>query len=382
MNKSLFFHVDIDAFYATVETLDNPEYKNKPVIVGGLNRRGVVSTCSYQARAFGVKAGMPMYEAKEKCPDGVFLQCRMARYKEKSDEVMQILKSYTPDFQQISIDEAFLDMSGMERLLGNPVVQANKIKNDVCSKTGITVSIGGGGNKYIAKMASSTSKPDGLLIVPNGNELDFMRSIPLNKVWGLGKSAIAKLNSLNIFSVDDVLSIEKLETMFTPCFARFLYEAVRGMADGVFKKREKIKSISTEHTFEFDENDFVLFDNLFFKQSTEIVNRLIKKNLIAKTVFIKITYANFSKKTASETGSKIISIKDLYERVKKIFLKTYNGENLRLLGIGVSNIENANFQDDLFVLDRDLKLSCIERTIAGLDDKSIKPARLLKLQDD
>ena len=202
-----------------------------------------------------------------------------------------------------------------------------------------------------------------------------MRSIPLNKVWGLGKSAIAKLNSLNIFSVDDVLSIEKLETMFTPCFARFLYEAVRGMADGVFKKREKIKSISTEHTFEFDENDFVLFDNLFFKQSTEIVNRLIKKNLIAKTVFIKITYANFSKKIASETGSKIISIKDLYERVKKIFLKTYNGENL-------SNIENANFQDDLFVLDRDLKLSCIERTIAGLDDKSIKPARLLKLQDD
>ena len=255
MNKSLFFHVDIDAFYATVETLDNPEYKNKPVIVGGLNRRGVVSTCSYQARAFGVKAGMPMYEAKKKCPDGVFLQCRMTRYKEKSDEVMQILKSYTPDFQQISIDEAFLDMSGMERLLGNPVVQANKIKNDVYSKTGITVSIGGGGNKYIAKMASSTSKPDGLLIVPNGNELDFMRSIPLNKVWGLGKSAIAKLNSLNIFSVDDVLSIDKLETMFTPCFARFLYEAVRGMADGVFKKREKIKSISTEHTFEFDEND-------------------------------------------------------------------------------------------------------------------------------
>ena len=371
MNKSLFFHVDIDAFYATVETLDNPEYKNKPVIVGGLNRRGVVSTCSYQARAFGVKAGMPMYEAKKKCPDGVFLQCRMTRYKEKSDEVMQILKSYTPDFQQISIDEAFLDMSGMERLLGNPVVQANKIKNDVYSKTGITVSIGGGGNKYIAKMASSTSKPDGLLIVPNGNELDFMRSIPLNKVWGLGKSAIAKLNSLNIFSVDDVLSIDKLETMFTPCFARFLYEAVRGMADGVFKKREKIKSISTEHTFEFDENDFVLFDNLFFKQSTEIVNRLIKKNLIAKTVFIKITYANFSKKIASETGSKIISIKDLYERVKKIFLKTYNGENLRLLGIGVSNIENANFQDDLFVLDRDLKLSCMERTIAGLDDKSI-----------
>ena len=222
MNKSLFFHVDIDAFYATVEALDNPEYKNKPVIVGGLNRRGVVSTCSYQARVFGIKAGIPMYEARKKCPHGVFLKCRMARYKEKSIEVMQILKSYTSDFQQISIDEAFLDMSGMERLLGNPIVQANIIKENIHSKTGITVSIGGGANKYIAKMASSTSKPDGLLIVPNGNELDFMRQVPLNKVWGIGNTAIAKLNRLNIFSVDDVLSIDKLELMFSPCFAKFL----------------------------------------------------------------------------------------------------------------------------------------------------------------
>ena len=382
MNKSLFFHVDIDAFYATVEALDNPEYKNKPVIVGGLNRRGVVSTCSYQARVFGIKAGIPMYEAKKKCPHGVFLKCRMARYKEKSNEVMQILKSYTSDFQQISIDEAFLDMSGMERLLGNPIVQANIIKKDIHSKTGITVSIGGGANKYIAKMASSTSKPDGLLIVPNGNELDFMRQVPLNKVWGIGKSAIAKLNRLNIFSVDDVLSIDKLELMFSPCFAKFLYEAVRGRADNAFKRREKIKSISSEHTFDFDENDLDLFDNLFFKQATEIMNKLIKKNIIAKTIFIKIHYSRLSKKIVSQTGDKILSIRDLYQRVRKLFLKAYNGEKVRLLGIGVSNIESANTQNDLFALDKDLKLNRMEQTIVKLNDKSIIPARLLKPHDD
>jgi len=382
MNKSLFFHVDIDAFYATVEALDNPEYKNKPVIVGGLNRRGVVSTCSYQARLFGIKAGIPMYEAKKKCPHGVFLKCRMARYKEKSNEVMQILKSYTSDFQQISIDEAFLDMSGMERLLGNPIVQANIIKKDVHSKTGITVSIGGGANKYIAKMASSTSKPDGLLIVPNGNELDFMRQVPLNKVWGIGKTAMAKLNRLNIFSVDDVLSIDKLELMFSPCFAKFLYEAVRGRADNAFKRREKIKSISSEHTFDFDENDLDLFDNLFFKQATEIMNKLIKKNLIAKTIFIKIHYSRLSKKIVSQTGDKILSIRDLYQRVRKLFLKAYNGEKVRLLGIGVSNIESANTQNDLFALDKDLKLNRMEQTIVKLNDKSIIPARLLKPHDD
>lgn len=382
MNKSLFFHVDIDAFYATVEALDNPEYKNKPVIVGGLSRRGVVSTCSYQARVFGIKAGIPMYEARKKCPHGVFLKCRMARYKEKSIEVMQILKSYTSDFQQISIDEAFLDMSGMERLLGNPIVQANIIKENIHSKTGITVSIGGGANKYIAKMASSTSKPDGLLIVPNGNELDFMRQVPLNKVWGIGKTAIAKLNRLNIFSVDDVLSIDKLELMFSPCFAKFLYEAVRGRADNAFKRREKIKSISSEHTFDFDEDDLVLFDNLFFRQSIEIVNRLIKKNLIAKTIFIKIHYSRLSKKIVSQTGDKILSIRDLYQRVRKLFLKAYNGEKVRLLGIGVSNIESANTQNDLFVLDKDLKLNRMEQTIVKLNDKSIIPARLLKVHDD
>ena len=382
MSKSLFFHVDIDAFYATVEVLDNPEYKNKPVIVGGLNRRGVVSTCSYQARVFGIKAGIPMYEAKKKCPHGVFLKCRMARYKEKSNEVMQILKSYTSDFQQISIDEAFLDMSGMERLLGNPIVQANIIKKDIHSKTGITVSIGGGANKYIAKMASSTSKPDGLLIVPNGNELDFMRQVPLNKVWGIGKTAIAKLNRLNIFSVDDVLSIDKLELMFSPCFAKFLYEAVRGRADNAFKRREKIKSISSEHTFDFDENDLDLFDNLFFKQATEIMNKLIKKNIIAKTIFIKIHYSRLSKKIVSQTGDKILSIRDLYQRVRKLFLKAYNGEKVRLLGIGVSNIESANTQNDLFALDKDLKLNRMEQTIVKLNDKSIIPARLLKSHDD
>ena len=382
MNKSLFFHVDIDAFYATVEVLDNPEYKNKPVIVGGLNRRGVVSTCSYQARVFRIKAGMPMYVAREKCPHGIFLKCRMARYKEKSNEVMQILKSYTSDFQQISIDEAFLDMSGMERLLGNPIMQANMIKNAVYSKTGVTVSIGGGGNKYIAKMASASSKPDGLLIVPNGREIDFMRQVPLNKVWGIGKSTIAKLNRLNIFSVDDVLSIEKLELIFTPSLAKFLYEAVRGRADGAFKRREKIKSISSEHTFDFDENDLSLFDNLFFKQATEIMNKLIKKNLIAKTIFIKIHYSRLSKKIVSETGDKILSIRDLYQRIRKLFIKAYNGEKVRLLGIGVSNIESVNTQNDLFVLDKDLKLNRMERTIVKLNDKSIIPARLLKPHDD
>ena len=150
----------------------------------------------------------------------------------------------------------------------------------------------------------------------------------------------------------------------------------------IIKRREKIKSISSEHTFDFDENDLSLFDNLFFKQATEIMNKLIKKNLIAKTIFIKIHYSRLSKKIVSETGDKILSIRDLYQRIRKLFLKAYNGEKVRLLGIGVSNIESVNTQNDLFVLDKDLKLNRVERTIVKLNDKSIIPARLLKPHDD
>lgn len=379
--ECLFFHIDIDAFYATVELLDNPQYEGKPLIVGGQGRRGVVSTCSYQARKKGIISGMPMYEAKKKLPTAIFLACRMERYKDVSNKVMNMLKRLAPSFQQISIDEAFLDMTGMERLFGSPIVQANRIKEYIKTETGITVSIGGGSNKYVAKIASAFSKPDGLVIVPRGNEEEFIKNIPLSKVWGIGKKTLIKLNNMSITSTLDVLKLskERLIDFFGISFASFIYTAVRGGSSSTFKAREKVKSISVEHTFDFDEDDLACIDDLIFQQADEVVSRLIQSNLTAKTVFIKIIYKDFSKKELSETGEYLLNTSDLYNRIKKIFVSSFEFKKLRLLGLGVRNIKYScnDLQESLFVTRENRKEA--EYTVRRLQrNNNIKLARLLK----
>ncbi len=383
--ENLFFHVDIDAFYASVEVLDNPQYKDKPLVVGGMGRRGVVSTCSYQARKIGIHSAMPMYEARHKAPNAIFLPCRMNRYKEKSNEVMNVLRAFTTRFHQISIDEAFLDMQGMERLMGSPIAQAYKIKNEVLLKTGITVSIGGGINKYIAKIASSMSKPDGLMIIPKGKEIAFMKSIPLKKVWGLGEKSLMKLSKHNITSTIDVIKMdkEKLQTLLGISFGTFLYNAVRGGSSDIFIERKKAKSISVEHTFDFNTDNINIIDDLLFKQTDEIINRLVCHNLVAHRVFIKIIYSDFSKKQFSTMSNCVNNRADLYNIVKKIFLALYNKKKIRLLGIGVGKLQYNNkdcFQNELFSLDKKRKQKDLEFIIKDIKDahNNIMLARLLK----
>ena len=191
MNK-IFLHVDLDAFFASVEQLDHPEYRGKPVIVGGLpqDRRSVVSTASYEARQYGVHSAMPTSQALRLCPNGIFVRCRMERYHEKSEEVMNIFREYSPDIQQISVDEAFIDLTGTEILFGPPEETARRLKAEVFEKTGLTVSVGLASTKYCAKIASGLKKPDGLTIVEAGRENEFMLSLPIEKVWGAGSKTL------------------------------------------------------------------------------------------------------------------------------------------------------------------------------------------------
>ena len=382
MPAPLFFHVDIDAFYASVEVLDSPEYKGKPLVVGGMGRRGVVSTSSYEARSMGVFSGMPMLEAKRKAPNAIFLPTRMSRYKEKSHELMDILKTYTPHFLQMSIDEAFIDVSGMEELLGSPLLLANRIKSEILEKTGLTVSIGGGANKYIAKMASSLSKPDGLLIVPPNTEGLFIKNVALKKLWGVGKKGLEKLNSKNIYSVDDILkySKEELISMLGMYFGIFLYNVARGRDEGVFKERREAKSISREHTFEYDTKDLDVIDKLIFEEAEKILKELVKKNLHAKTVMIKICYDDFSKKQCIKTGCPIYDTIDLYKRAKALFLSSYNkNKKIRLLGVGLTNIYSSSLQKCLFTEEEHNKKRNAEKLMRALQEKgfNIAYARLL-----
>ena len=196
---SVYFCADMDAFFASVEQHDNPDYMGKPLIVGGLEgHRGVVSACSYEARKYGVHSAMPAATAHKLCPDGIFVPVRMKRYKEVSDHIMEIFSRFAPEVIQNSIDEAFLDMTGTEKLMGKPEEVAARIKACVKEETGLTVSIGIGENRYLAKLASDYRKPDGLYQVKKGQEIEFIDSIPLKKLWGIGKSTWAHLEKSGI----------------------------------------------------------------------------------------------------------------------------------------------------------------------------------------
>ena len=183
---SVFFHIDLDAFFASVEMLDHPEYRGKPLIIGTPGPRHVASTCSYEARKYGVRSAMPMTTALKLCPDAICVHGRMERYAEKSSEVMSLIRDFAPGFLQVSVDEAFLDLTGMERIYPLPGKAARLLKESIMEKTGLTVSIGVAPSRYLAKLASDYRKPDGLTIIPRGKEEIFIDSIPLRKLWGIG----------------------------------------------------------------------------------------------------------------------------------------------------------------------------------------------------
>jgi len=370
----IFLHVDLDAFYASVEQLDNPELKGKPVIVGGSDRRSVVSTASYEARARGVHSAMPIFMAKRICPDGFYLPVRMKRYEEKSKEVMAIFGSYSPDVQQISIDEAFIDLTGTERLFGDPKETARRLKQEVLEKTGLTVSIGLASTKYVAKIASGMRKPDGFFVVEEGKEEEFMLSLPLEKVWGIGEKTRLKLKSKGLRSVREIhsLSLMNLKSIFGESSGEFLYNAVRGMEYGHFNREAKSHSISSETTFEFDLRMKKEIDKEMKEICRTVMLRARSENALSNTVCVKIRFGDFSTITARETfQSEIKSIEDLFEKSSALFWRKFIPQKgLRLLGVALQNVYDESERElSLFDTEERSAESRIEKTIGELERK-------------
>ncbi|WP_428771862.1 DNA polymerase IV [Treponema sp. HNW] len=393
MNGPCFFHVDLDAFFASVEQLDNPEYRGKPVIVGSLpaDRRGVVSTCSYEARRYGVHSAMPIGRAFKLCPSGIFLRGRMKRYHEKSREVMAILNRFSPDVRQMSIDEAFMDMGGTERLFGPPESAARRLKESVREETGLTLSIGAASNKYIAKIASGMSKPDGLFIVQSGKEEDFMLSLPLKKIWGVGEKTLERLTSAGFKTPRDVhkASLNLLQSLFGSCTGSFLYHAVRGCEVETFEAQTKSRSISSEHTFSFDLSDLYTIDTALLELSWELMYRLLTENVQSKTVHVKIRYEDFTTVSIQETSGRFISsADDLFLRAQNLFRKKYeNGRGIRLLGLAAQNIEDTTggIQSELFDFG-EKKKAAVEKAVIQIQKKNpavrVEKARLLHAKEE
>jgi DNA polymerase-4 len=351
-----FIHADLDAFYASVEQLDHPEYRGRPVIVGGLpgDRRSVVSTASYEARRFGVHSAMPIAEAARLCPQGVFLRGNMKRYREKSREIMAIFGDFSPQVQQLSIDEAFLDISGTRRLFGPPAQLAGTLKERVRRETGLTVSAGLASNKYLAKIASGISKPDGLFVIKDGEEEAFMLSLPVGKIWGAGPKTqeLFKLHGFKTCGDLHRLSQENLAAIFGNSLGLFLYRAVRGEAAAAFDEERGSHSMSAERTFEFDLYDTFVIETALFDICQTLMWRLLDCRWQSRTVSIKIRYGDFSTESGRETFQHPVrTFNELYEGLLDLFHKKYQaGRGVRLLGAGLMNLETQRVrQAELFV---------------------------------
>lgn len=349
---SVFFHVDIDAFFASVEQLDNPSYRGKPVIVGGEpGKRGVVSTCSYEARKFGVHSAMPMSRACSLCPDGIFLRGRMSRYNEKSREVMCVFGEFSPEVRQMSIDEAFLNMSGTEKLLGLPEESAIALKVRIRNVTGLTVSVGIAPNRYIAKIASGLNKPDGLCLVHPGEEQAFMEGLRVKDIWGIGEKTRTRLEEAGFSTVGSLLRCSKglLQSILGTSGGDFLYAVIRGIDTGVFSSESSTKSISTERTFEYDIADEEFIETALLELASEVMYRLLDEGYSGKTIHLKIRYSDFRTVSIQETGDTSVNdTGDLYARVKKLFYQKYDrSAPIRLLGISIHNITEGSGNDQL-----------------------------------
>ena len=385
-----YLHVDLDAFFASVEQLDNPEYRGKPVIVGGKpeDRRSVVSTASYEARVFGVHSAMPTFQAYKLCPQGIFVHGRMHRYAELSHQIMTIFRDYSPDVDQMSIDEAFIDLTGTEKLFGPPEETARAIKARVKEETGLTVSVGLATTKYLAKIASGLSKPDGFYHIKSGQEESFMLQLPLNKVWGLGPKSLELIRSKGFRSTRDLYEkdYDTLEFLFGKNMAGFLYNVVRGIEKESFTRESKSHSISAENTFPYDLTDIYTIETELLELAHGVFFRLLKEEGYSRTAFVKIRYEDFSTCTVQETLERnIITLDSYFEIIKRLFEKRYeNGRGIRLLGVGFENIvkEEKPYQQDLFSDNRDEKKQAVEKAILGLSKKhpeiKVSKARTLK----
>lgn len=355
-NPRYIAHVDMDAFFASVEQRDNPAYRGKPVIVGsdpkGGKGRGVVAACSYEARKFGIHSAMPISIAYQKCPDAVFLSGSMAKYAEASDQVFKVLGDFTPDIEPISIDEAFMDITGSWRLFGkDPVEVCRKIKEEIKKVTGLTASIGLAPNMMTAKIASDIDKPDGLTVVEEKNLLLFLHPLPVGKLWGVGEKTRGILEKFGIKTIGDLA--KRSEAELAGLFGengRHMWELARGIDPREVESSDETKSIGNESTFEEDvKNKDEVLDELMYL-SEKVSRRLRKSGFKARTITLKVRFSDFSTFTRAQTLSLPTNFVDeIYASVTANLGKfDLRQKAVRLVGVRATNLLEASERTDLF----------------------------------
>ena len=333
-------HIDMDAFYASVEQMDNPELRGKPVAVGGSENRGVVSAASYEARKFGVRSAISGVLAKKYCPEIIFVRPRFDRYKEISSKIHKIFHEYTDLVEPLSLDEAYLDVTKNKK--GNPSASllAQEIRARIFNEVGLTASAGISVNKFVAKIASDYNKPNGQKTV-NPDEVEaFLEDLPIRKFYGVGKVTTEKMYQLGIFTGTDLKSksLEFLEKHFGKSGA-FYYHVVRGIHNSEVKSSRIAKSVAAEHTFDVNLSSEIFMMEQLERIASSLEKRLKRYNVSGKTITLKIKYSDFSQQTRSKTLPYFISDKSLImENVEELLYQEKMKDSVRLLGISLSNL--------------------------------------------
>jgi DNA polymerase-4 len=350
-------HIDMDAFYASVEQMDNPSLKGKPLIVGGtVSQRGVVAAASYEARKFGVHSAMPTSQALKLCPSIILLPVRMERYSAISQQIIKIFNDFTPDVEQLSLDEAFLDVTGSLTLFGSAEKIGRDIKNRIKTEIGLTASVGIAPNKFLAKLASDLQKPDGFVIITEENKQQILDPLNISKIWGVGKVTAAALNKIGINTILQLREtpLKTLQTILGNR-AEDLLLLAQGIDDRPVEPNREAKGMSAEETFPKDVSDKAALLEVLFAQVEEVAARLRNENVEGKTITLKLRYRNFKTITRSHTFAIPTNVsKVLWEEAKKVFEEWYtkSAGALRLLGFGVSNLSTeSGGQKSLFSLE-------------------------------
>ncbi len=389
LNQSrVILHLDMDAFYASVEELDNPAIRGKPVIVGGGENRGVVSAASYKAREFGVHSALPMATARRLCPDGIFLPVRMARYQEISSLVFEIFHNFTPLVEPLSLDEAFLDVSDSSSLFGSGEEMACEIKQLVKKTTGLTISAGVASNKLVAKIASDLEKPDGLTIVAPGEEGSFLAPLPIKRLWGVGKTTQKKLKLFGVQTIGDLVRLPAtiLESEFGK-LGGWMLQSAQGIDHRPVEPKRLIKSMGNEETYGTDLRDLTHIHQELLALANKVGSRLRRHGFSGRTVSLKVKYHDFVTKTRSKTLNKPTNDHlEIFKWISELLKKTEAGKKpIRLLGVSLANLDSSPgaFQLDLFHdKQKQIKRDTVNKAVDSIHDrfghKAILPGTLLK----
>ena len=350
-NLRRIIHIDMDAFFAQIEQRDTPQYKNKPLIVGGPLNRGVISSASYEARKYGLHSGMPLIRAKRLCPEGIFVPVNMEKYLKESMQIREIFFQFTPLVEFIGCDEAFLDITGCEKLFGNELEIAKKIKGRIYEQTNLTSSAGIGPNKFLAKLASSIGKPNGLTVLENTKEvLEKVKLLPISYIWGVGKVTGEELKSMGIETIGDLAGTppEIIENKFGDP-GRIIHKMANGIDNRKVTPNQEPKSIGREVTYRKDVDDFGILRSTLLLLSQKISRNLRLKKYKGKAITLKVRFSDFKTVTRRTTLKKYTSgIFDIH-RSSVLLLKNFDlkRKKIRLIGVSVSDLKSTFMLENL-----------------------------------